>query len=142
MTRHYKQRSHDLSAQLVEAKVEKTQLLAKINFRPGLRNVSCFGCYSLATKRNDAGASTGAGAAAMLVAGDDFRGGLHDKKLSSDMSILQLARNVAGLNSAIWMFLRMPPFVKSQLQTLLMFALIGEMQRTKKQSITKRSTPT
>ena len=81
MTRHYKQKAKTLDAQLVGVKTERSQLLAKINFRPGLRHVSCFGGYSLALKRNDAGTSTGAGAAAMLVAGDDFRGGLHDKKV-------------------------------------------------------------
>ena len=60
---------------------QKKQLIAKIIFRPGLRTVSCFGGYSLAIKRNNAGASVGAGVAAQLVAGDDFRGGLHDKKV-------------------------------------------------------------
>ena len=81
MARHYWDNASKVASQLVESKAESRQLIAKINFRPGLRNVSCFGGYSLAIKRNDAGASTGAGAAAMLVAGDDFRGGLHDKKV-------------------------------------------------------------
>ena len=80
MTRHFRDKASKLASQLVESKAESRQLIAKINFRPGLRNVSCFGGYSLAIKCNDAGASTGAGAAAMLVGGDDFRGGLHDKK--------------------------------------------------------------
>ena len=80
MARYYKGKSSTLQGQLVQVRQESQQLVAKINVRPGSRNVSTFGGYSLAIKRNAAG-HVGAAAAAQLVAGDDFRGGLHDKNI-------------------------------------------------------------
>ena len=80
MSRYWKSKSESLETQLVESRNESKALAAKVKFRPGIRNVTCLGGYTLAIKRNRSG-HVGAASAAQLVAGDVLRGGLHDKKI-------------------------------------------------------------
>ena len=70
---HYFERCQDLIAQNNALQTESAQLVAQINYRPGTKNISSFGGYSLALKRNYGHAS--ASSCVAMVAGDTVHGG-------------------------------------------------------------------
>ena len=53
------------------------ELKAQVNFRPGLRNISCFGGYALAERRNMGHASSET--TVKMVASSELAGGLKDR---------------------------------------------------------------
>lgn len=77
---YHAHRGAKLQHALLDERCQTMALVAKLNFRPGLKCISCFGGYSLALRRNIGNAS--AAVTAKMVAGSEEQGGLHDKKVS------------------------------------------------------------
>jgi len=76
---HYKHRCTQLVAQNQEVKDQLTALEGRVNFRPGKRNISLYGGYLLALKRNTG--HTSAKALVSIVAGDQLNGAFKDPHL-------------------------------------------------------------
>ena len=76
---HFQRRADGLKAQLVQSRRELDALVAQVKFRPGLRNVSSFGGYTMALKRNVG--HTSASAAIQMLGGDQINGGFVDPKI-------------------------------------------------------------
>ena len=79
--RYYKSKAIVAFQKARDVERKNQELLARLNFRPGLRHISTFGGYTLALKRNLAGVNVSGAACASLVAGDDERGSFGDKKV-------------------------------------------------------------
>ena len=77
--RHYKRRCDVMVLREAEAKRRCSDLVMQPNFRPGLRNISLYGGYTLAIRRNYS--HVGAKIAAEMLAGSEVQGDLHDKKV-------------------------------------------------------------
>ena len=73
-------RNAELQRQLAAVKKDTAAQLALVNFRPGLRNCSLFGGYSMATRYCKAGLA-GRGTAVALMAGPNVNGGFSDPKV-------------------------------------------------------------
>eukprot|EP00959_Pyramimonas_sp_CCMP1952_P059132 1235093-Pyramimonas_sp.AAC.1 len=78
---YWEEKSSDLTAMCASARDDCVAIADQANYRPGLRNMSLFGGYSVALARSRTAAS--ASATITLVAGDSVRGGFTDHHIVS-----------------------------------------------------------
>ena len=81
--RHFQEMSDKHARQIDANKLENSQLLEQINFKPGTRNCSRVGAYELAWARARTTGSVSSRAVVQLLAGDPVRGGLSDKNIAT-----------------------------------------------------------
>ena len=74
---HYMTRCNDLKQQLAQRDAKHSELVAITNFRPGKRNISLYGGYTLALNRSTGHASTNT--AISMMAGMEHQGAFKDR---------------------------------------------------------------